>query len=263
MTDVRTGFVVQTGMGVEEAVETAAAAGLDYVELMTDGDHAHDRIDIERLRTALSAHDVGLAVHLPFGGVDLGSPYDQVRTAGCRVVEATVERAAAAGADRAVAHATSAAWSPAWDEAVLRDALAASMERLAAHGRRHGVEVCFENVPGGLVGLEDLPGLLDRTDASATLDTGHGRIDGYDGTAQGAWLRDHGDRVGHLHLNDTRRARDEHVPFGSGNFEFEPVFDALAETGWSGTLSLEVFTPDLGYVETSADRLHDTLDGRR
>jgi sugar phosphate isomerase/epimerase len=262
VTDARTGFVVQTGMTVEDAARTAAEAGLNYLELMTDGDHAHHRLDPEALRATLGDHGLGLAVHLPFGGLDLGSPYDTLRTAACRTVESTVEAAAAAGADRAVAHAAGHAWRPAWDRTAVVDALVASMDRLAAHGRRHGVEVCFENVPAGPVDLDDFPALFDRTGASATLDTGHGRMQGYDGAAQGAFLRDHGDRVGHLHLNDTRRARDEHLPFGSGNFDFGPVFDALAATDWSGTLSLEVFTPDLGYVETSADRLHAALDGR-
>ncbi|WP_254535992.1 sugar phosphate isomerase/epimerase family protein [Halomarina litorea] len=67
----------------------------------------------------------------------------------------------------------------------------------------------------------------------------------------------HGERISHFHLNDTRRARDEHLPFGSGTIDFAAIFDALGD--WTGTLSLEVFTLDFEYVATSKERLDALL----
>lgn len=247
-------------MDVEPALGAAADAELDYVELIMDGEHAHDSLDVGGLRDGLATHGLDLAVHLPFAGLDLGSQYGAVREASCRTTEASVERAAAAGADVAVAHATSAAWEPAWESAEVVDALAASMDRLAAHGRSHGVEVCFENQPGGHVTVDEFPALVEATDASLTLDTGHARMDGYDAGDQARFLREHGDRVRHLHVHDSRRPANEHLPYGAGNFDFDPLFEALATRDWPGTLSLELFSPDYGYVATSADRLHADLE---
>ena len=91
-----------------------------------------------------------------------------------------------------------------------------------------------------------------------TLDTGHARMNGMDSGAMAEFLDTHGDRVGHLHLNDSRLPKDEHLPFGAGTIDFERVFEPLRD-GWTGTFSLEVFTDDWGYLETSVDRLDELL----
>ena len=51
---------------------------------------------------------------------------------------------------------------------------------------------------------------------------------------------------------------DEHVPFGSGTIDFHAIFDTLPDD-WDGTLSLEVFTLDYGYIETSKTYLDELL----
>ncbi|MDY6773930.1 MAG: TIM barrel protein, partial [Candidatus Nanohaloarchaea archaeon] len=64
----------------------------------------------------------------------------------------------------------------------------------------------------------------------------------------------HRDRISHVHVNDSRFEEDDHVPFGSGNLDFEEIFSPLQE-GWSGTLSLEVLTWDWDYIEMSREKL--------
>jgi sugar phosphate isomerase/epimerase len=262
--DPRIGFVTQMGMALPEALDRAGALGLDYVEVMVDGEGSRARLasDADALATRLDRHDLGLAVHLPFGGVDPGSPHEHVREGACRELEATIDAAAALGADRAVLHGASAAWGAAWDASDVREPLLASIERLDAHAAARGVEVCVENVPGGFVATSDLPDLLAGTDVSMTLDTGHARIDGYDAAGLANYGRANADRIAHVHLNDTRRPRDEHLPFGAGDVDFAGLFDALADGAdgdWTGTLSLEVFTLDYGYVATSVERLRTLL----
>ena len=61
--------------------------------------------------------------------------------------------------------------------------------------------------------VTEFPALFAATDAAMCLDTGHAFVSGLDGAAQAEFLREHGDRVAHVHLNDTRLDdEDEHIP---------------------------------------------------
>jgi sugar phosphate isomerase/epimerase len=256
--DARVGFVAQLPMDPVETVEFAAAEGFDYVELFLDGPHAPDRVDGEAVAEASARTGVDLAAHLAFGGVDLGTPLGHVREGSCRELEAAVEAAAGFGVERAVAHLSTNAWSPAWDDDEVRAALFDSVRRLAAFGRDHGCELCFENVPRGAFTTHDLPALFEATDASATLDTGHARIDGRDAGGTAALVADYPHRIRHVHLNDTRGPSDDHLPFGAGDLDFETILRALP-SDWGGTLSLEVFTFSFDYVAASKRRLDALL----
>jgi sugar phosphate isomerase/epimerase len=258
--DARVGFVTQVPMDHIEAIEFAGEEGFDYVELMLDGAGERRRIDVEAARTALADAGVDAAVHLPFGGIDVGSPLEHVREGSCRELEAAIDCAADLGATVAVAHASAHAWGAAWDEGDLHEALLTSVRRLDAYGADRGVEVCFENVPRNAFDTHDLPTLFAETDASATLDTGHARIDGRDAGGMAALVSEAPDRIRHVHLNDTRGRGDEHLPFGAGDLDFGTLFEAFP-ADWGGTLSLEVFTPDYGYVAESKRRLDAALRG--
>lgn len=258
--DARTGFVTQLGMDREEAVSFAGDAGFDFVELMMDGDGRRDRLR-ERasdLRTAADSADLSFLVHLPFGGVDIGSPHEHIREGARREIAAAVDAAAEFGAEKAVLHASTNAWGPAWDESTLHRHLLSSVRGLDDHARERGVELCVENIPRGAFDTNDFPTLFEETDASMTLDTGHARMDGRDDGGIAALCREYGHRISHVHLNDTRVASDEHLPFGAGTIDFERMFDALGDE-WAGTLSLEVFTDDYRYLRVSKDRLDELL----
>lgn len=258
--DVRRGFVTQVGMG-EELFDRAARAGYDHVELMMDGDWSREALeaDPDRVADPVDEHDLDLLVHLPFGGFDVGSPHEKVREGSVAELTACIETAGGLGAEKAVLHAESNAWGPVADADDRIDLVADSVRALTDVADDAGVEVCAENIPRATPSIHQFDRLVDATDASMTVDTGHARMDGVDAGGIASMVRDDPDRVSHFHLNDTRVADDEHLPFGAGTIDFERVFDALRAVDWEGTLSLEVFTLDYDYVETSLDRLDDLL----
>lgn len=260
--DVRTGFVTQLEMDHLEAIEAATEYGFNFVELMMDG-RGERRTLAERADEIAADLDDGgldLLVHLPFGGIDLGSPFEHVREGAVQETRAHVNLAAEMGAEKAVVHPDSAAWSPAWETDDLHAAVVESVRELDAHAADRGVELCAENIPRSVMRTHEFPTLFDETDVSMTLDTGHARMDGRDSAGIASFVERYGDRIRHFHLNDTRQASDEHLPFGAGNIDFRRIFDALP-AGWDGTLSLEVFTNDYGYIETSKRRLDAVLAG--
>ncbi len=254
--DERTGFVTQLGMDYETAFDVAAELEFDFVELLMDGDHERQRLDPAAVREAAADRDLDLLVHLPFA-LDVGSAYEHVREGAIRELVAASETAAEMGAQKGVAHASSKAWGPAWDDADLREILLDSVRRLDAETPEE-FEVCFENIPRGAFSTGNFPDLFADTEAAMTLDTGHARVDGLDSTEMAEFAARHADRISHFHLNDTRKAQDEHLPFGSGTIDFEEVLGALPDD-WSGTLSLEVFTLEYGYIGVSKEYLDDVL----
>ena len=254
---IRRGFVTQVGMEYEEAFGRADEFGLDFVELMLDGAHERSRLDPEVVSESADANGVDLAVHLPFA-LDIASPFEHVREGALRELLAAIETAADCGAEKGVVHASTSAFEPAWDHDGLREHLIDSVRELDSFAGEHDFEVCVENVPGEFFPAERFPNLFDATGASMTLDTGHARMNGMDSNEMADFLDAHGERVTHLHLNDTRRAADEHLPFGAGTLDFETILEPLRED-WTGTLSIEAFTLDWGYIETSVKRLDALL----
>lgn len=255
---VRTGFVTQMGMDHEAALDAAADSGFDFVELMMDGSGERSRLDgrTDELRALFAARDLDVLVHLPFGGIDLSSPFEHVRQGSIRELTAALGTAADIGAEKAVVHPTTNAWSAAWDADDLRANVVDSVLRLDEYAHAQDIELCVENIPRSIFRTHELPHLLDETDVSMTLDTGHARMDGRDSVGIAAFADRFGHRISHLHLNDTRQPKDEHLPFGAGDIDFAAIFDALG-SDWEGTLSLEVFTHDFGYLDVSKRRLDE------
>ncbi|WP_435077687.1 sugar phosphate isomerase/epimerase family protein [Halococcus sp. AFM35] len=254
---IRRGFVTQVGMGYEEAFGHAGEFDLDFVELMMDGAHERSRLDAEAVRESAAENDIDLAVHLPFA-LDIASPFEHVREGALRELLAAIETAADCGAEKGVVHASTSAWSPAWEHADLHDHLIDSVRELDEFADEHDFEICVENVPGDFFPSESFPRLFDETGANMTFDTGHARMNGMDSKEMTDFLATHGERVSHLHLNDTRRPADEHLPFGAGTLDFGAVLEPVQQN-WTGTLSIETFTLDWGYIETSVERLDALL----
>ncbi|MFC7096576.1 sugar phosphate isomerase/epimerase family protein [Halobaculum marinum] len=258
--NVDIGFVTQLGVDHREAVATAAEYGYDYVEVMLDGAGARDRLAPRRddLRSALDERGVACTVHLPFRGLDPGSPFDGARSGSVAELEAHLDLAAALGATKATLHPTSNAWTHAHDDAVIGDAIVESVRHLDGYAADRDVELVAENVPKGRFDTNRIDELVERTDASLCLDTGHARVDGRDDGGIAAFVRDHADRISHVHLNDVRGADDEHLPIGAGFVDFEHVLGAFPDD-WTGTLSAEVFTHDAAYLGHSIDRVREVL----
>jgi sugar phosphate isomerase/epimerase len=259
--DVRQGFMIEHGVDYRPAFAAAADAGFDYVELNMEARFSRDAVDTGAIRELAVDHGLDVVVHLPYT-VDIGSPHEPAREGACRELEASVDAAAEFGAGKAVLHARSLARPFHWEESRVVDAIHESVLRLDGYGRERGVTICAENLKGDFVDVTEFPALFSATDAAMCLDTGHAYVSGMDGTEQAAFLREHGDRIAHVHLNDTRLGEDdEHLPVGLGRVDFDAIAAAMAETGWRGTCTHEVlrFDDTFEYVRTGKRRFEALL----
>ena len=239
---IRQGFTVEHGADKEAAFSFAADHGVEYLELNMDHQFDRRRVDTARVRELAETYDVDLAVHLPYR-VDVGTPLEHVRRGSCRELEASIDAAVEMGAEKGVYHATTWVRASKWDHGQVRDCLYASVDRLTEYANERGFEAVVENVKSPFFDASDFPDLFERTDATACLDTGHAQVTEMPGKKQADLLREHGDRITHLHLNETRNSQsDEHLPVGLGKVEFDAIAAALVETDWDGTCTHEVFS---------------------
>jgi sugar phosphate isomerase/epimerase len=241
---VRQGFMIDASVDFDDGVAFAAEHDFDFVELNMEHPFFRE-LDPERVRSVTSDCGLGVVAHLPYR-VDIGSPHEHVREGACRQLEAALETAAACGAETGVFHATTTVSAEGWGAETLREIIYESVRRVDAYASDAGVTGAVENVKRPYFDAGDFPDLFDATDAAACLDTGHAHAMGYDGADQAGLIEAHGDRIAHLHLNETRQPdRDEHLPLGHGRVDFRSVARALVETGWSGTCTHEIYSWDL------------------
>lgn len=261
MATPRVGFVTQTHTGAVtplESIQWAAELGYDFIELYMDGSSERTGLDRESITAALEETGVGCLVHLPFVDLDLGTPRNKVREGSIRELRACLDAAADLGAEKAVLHASTHATEPEWTQRRTKPRIFASVRELEAYATARGIELCVENLPDDVFSIRTIEEILAETDASLTVDTGHARVSGFSASDTAAFLDDHRDRVSHVHINDARQARDEHVPVGSGTTDFETILAPLA-TDWNGTFSVEAYTFDKDYMRLSKEKLDACL----
>jgi len=258
--DASIGFVTQTGMDVPETVRQAGRRSFDHVEVLMEGAADRSRIDSDAIDQAASTHDTDVHVHLPFH-LDIASPKQYVRDGSVREVIAAIEAASNLGAGNAILHAGTRAWTAAWDPEDVKPHLLSSIQRLHRIATDHGLELCVENLPSGFYTLrDDFPTLLERTDVSLCIDTGHALREGWNEAEIGEYIAEPANRVAHVHVSDPREDGAVHLPIGAGSTDFTDIFTPLKETNWSGTISVEVFTHNFEYLEASRDHVTSILD---
>ncbi|UPV99283.1 sugar phosphate isomerase/epimerase [Halorussus gelatinilyticus] len=258
--NVRHGFLVEWPADLDAALDVALERDFDYVELNMDYAFERERVDAASVRRAAAERDVDLLVHLPYR-LAAASPHEHVREGAVRELEATIDAAVELGAEKGVFHAVSLAHPAKWDRDEVRARIYESVRRIDEYASERGFTACVENLKTDFHDASDFPELFERTDAVACLDTGHAHVTGQSLTEQADLLREWGERVAHVHVNDTRRDdEDEHLPVGLGKLDFGVLADAIRETDWSGTLTHEVETFDYEYAACGRDRLVRLLD---
>lgn len=259
--DVDLGYTVGLDMTFDHAVDWAATEGFGFVEILLDGPYARERIAgrADDMRATLDAAGIGVVVHLPFA-VDPGVPFTPVREGAVEELVAGMDLAADLGATKVVFHPSSDAWNLGWDDADTVAFVHESLDELVPAARERGLRPCLENVVSSYYDVHAFPELLARyPDAEMTFDTSHALLAGTDEAGMAEFLREHGDRVAHLHLVDTRGGDDEHLHPGMGNVDFGTVFDGLADAGWAGTATLEIGTEDYDTIALGKRHVEELL----
>lgn len=210
------------------------------------------RETVERGRAALESFGGRLGIHGPYHGLDIdnGDPELQ-RIISQRFVSA-IEAADALGARQMVMHSPFNLWSHhhRWDgmgrQARLMEAIVNLMGPVIAAAETHGVTLVFENCDDAVP--ETRREMVEAFGSSAvalSIDTGHAQLSRrmYGAPPVDAFVRDAGNLLKHVHLQDLDGYADRHWPPGDGEIEWRAVFAALAECESNPHLVLELNDP--------------------
>jgi len=253
------GFMVGQRADYEDALAFADDRDFDFVELNMEHGFERRTVDPAAIGATAADHGVDLVAHLPYR-LDPGSPHEHVREGAIRELEAALDAAAEMGADRAVFHGVSNAHPDNWDHDDVREWIYDTVREVTAHADDLGVTPCVENLKSPYFDAGDFPDLFKRTDAAGCLDTGHAYVTGQDGADQADLIREHGDRIDHVHVNETRRdEEDEHLPVGLGFVDFAAIAAAMVETEWEGTCTHELWPYRPEYAAESRRRFERLL----
>lgn len=248
---------MQVGMMNDPAADAVAEArwaaehNFDFLDLTLEGPAAAaDQINVAALKAVLDETGLGIVGHtawyLPFG-----SPVSQVRAGAVAAVQATFEPFAALGARYVNVHVDKGIGAFSYDDIVRWNA--ASFAALAEQAKPYGLVIMIENVVNNLNNAKAFRAMLDaHPDLRFHLDLAHANVKG-ERTAE--FLKHHARKLVHVHVSDNKRVNDDHLPLGVGAIDWLEQFGMLKASGYDGTITLEVFTPDRSYLIENAERM--------
>ncbi len=224
-----------TNGSMAHAVRDIAAAGYTGTE-MFDGNLAAYADRPEELRGLLSDHGVELvSVYTGAGFI-----YPDVLPDELDKVRRSCELASTFGAARLVVGggARRAAGTRPEDY----DRLAEALDAVDDLAIEHGLVASYHPHLSTIVESPDeLEQLLPRTRIAFCPDTAHLAAGGGD---PAALIRQHGDRLAHVHLKDLRRNPLQFLPLGEGELDFAEILAAVRDAGYDDWLVVELDTYD-------------------
>lgn len=239
--------------------------GFDFVDLAVEPPMAeHEAIDTRGVRHALDAAGLDRIVHTsPY--LPLASAHRPVREAAAGEIRRCIGLAAELGAALVTLHYLGAPRF--FHRGQVVSVYAELLESLAACDS--GVRVAIENSPINRGELSLFREIFTRVpQAGLLLDVGHTHIRS-GRTLAPDFLEDAvvGKRLAHVHLSDNDGRDDLHLPLGAvrNGIDWKKTAAGLKRSGYSGTVTLEVFSPDRDYLLASRDkwrRLWDAAGGQ-
>jgi sugar phosphate isomerase/epimerase len=248
---------MQVGMMNDPAVDPvtearwAARNGFDFIDLTLEGPAAAvEQIDVGTIKAVLDETGLGIVGHtawyLPFG-----SPVPQVRAGAVAAVVATFESFARLGAAYVNVHVDRGVSAFSYDDTLRWNG--ESFARLAEQASAHGLTIMIENVVNNLNNAKAFRSLLSAHESLRFhLDIAHASVKG-DRSAE--FLKAHAAKLVHVHISDNKRTSDDHLPMGVGSIDWAEQIGLLQASGYDGTITLEIFTPDRSYLLENAARL--------
>jgi len=244
---------------VLDEIDAIAAAGLDFVDLTLEPPAAASwRIDPEKIRHALERHKLAVVGHTAFY-LPLASAIEELREASVCELRRCLRAFSVIGAKWMNVHPDR--YTPMHDRRFYIERNRLSLGELMDDTHRLGVGLMIENLPGDYNNAPQLGELLDPLpELGLHLDIGHANLQVPFNTTEEI-LSAYGLRLRHVHLHDNKGGfADLHLPLGTGNVDLFGVVRLLKRSGYDGTITLEVFSPDRHYLTYSRDLLRRAWD---
>ena len=240
-----------------EEIDWIGSHGFDFVDFTFEPPAADPaQLDTAAIRSALTKYNLNVVAHTAYY-LPVASPFTSIREACLLELRQALQAARQIGAEVMNVHFDkppaffSEEQTVQWHVEVLQP--------LCDDARRLGITVMVEHVPfAGSNQLEMIRRLLKKIPLlQFHLDSGHAKLErSYDRWDE--YLDLLGDRLRHVHLSENDGTTDQHLPLGAAprsTTSWRQHIRKLKESGYDGTITLEVFSPQKEHLLLSRDLL--------
>ncbi|MGB3329307.1 MAG: sugar phosphate isomerase/epimerase family protein [Thermomicrobiales bacterium] len=203
----------------------------------------------ERALATLGGHAGRRGIHGPFQGISIASPDHAIREVVARRFIESIRFAATFGATHMVIHSPFMGWiNPSLfsgkgsniDTQIAN--IQRTLEPVIPVAVEHGVILMIENIRDlNIFPLLDTMRAIDHPHVRLSLDVGHAQLHvPVGGMTPDQYVREAGDLLGHIHLQDVDGEADRHWAPGDGIVNFRALFAALREVPNDPRLIIEL-----------------------
>ena len=232
-----------------EAIRRTAAAGYAGIDIWGGRPHAYRRdlskAETEELRALMGRLDLAVASFIPAQfryPTCLCSGNDTIWRDSVAYISDSIETAASLGAPLVSVCPGHSLYGQSLEDAWERlgRGLLAICELAGARNMRVALEPADRYETDLMATTIDALRMIDELgcdNLGVLLDTGHAQVVGESAVDA---IESLGDRLYHIHIDDNRRARDQHLVPGEGDFDFDAFVAALRTADYQGFLCAEL-----------------------
>lgn len=253
------GTMNHPGRDLLKEIDWIAEMGFDFVDLTLEPPMAGARtLDVRALAARIKANQLQVVGHTAYY-LPLCSPFESIRRAAVEELQLCLEIFAQVGARWMNLHPDRQA--PLHERRYIIERNLLTIRELLPNAHRLGLGLMIENLPGSFNTVRQLSELLDPVpELGLHLDIGHANLL-TDFNTTDELLAAYGTRLRHVHLHDNKGgSADLHLPLGAGTLDTSHYVRSLQASGYDGTITLEVFTPDRRHLQYSRDVLRRLWD---
>ncbi len=218
----------------------------------------------KELVDVLSSGNMVRLAHTPTF-VDISNFYVELREASITLTLKAMEVAYAVEAEVVVVHPGFR--FPLLPRGVAIENTVEGLGRILSVAEEYGLVLGVENLPPGVLpgadhfsGVKDFKELLTQISSKNlrfTLDISHASLNLLSNPLN--FIDEMYRWLVHVHVSDNLGLRDDHLPLGVGRVDYKTPLETLKKKGYSGTVTLEVFTPEKQYLLVSKRKIHEIL----
>lgn len=214
-----------------------------YIEIADSGYHALNPRRVERLQELKASYDLEYSIHAPYADTNLSADDDLIREWILKRIRYSIRFANELEAKCVVVHP---GWTTATDRFMKGKAWELnlrSLHWLNRYSSDYGVPLLIENVPEPtpylLITVDDFELFFHEQEIAMNmvLDVAHANLN----SEVYRFLKNHGDKIMHIHVSDNNGITDQHLPIGEGVINWSRVLDSVKAVGFSGWMVIESY----------------------
>jgi len=231
--------------------------GFEFLDMTLEPSAAHPKqVKVKKIREALRDKNLNIIGHTAYY-LPLASPLESLRKAAWKEMGWALEVLAELGASKVTVHPDKSIPFALGSKGVLKKNLE-SLEKIEEMAKPLGLQMLVENMDRTFNTVEQVQEALTRLpELGFHLDVGHANLN-VERNRTEEFLKSFRDRLVHVHLSDNfGKSEDLHLPLGAGTINWHKIIGLLKKSGYDGTITLEVFSPDRRYLLFSRDKLRE------